>query len=119
MEKDVFNLVFDQLVEVCRKPEVQLSSSMGPLRLSEPYRKIVAMGYKALPFIRKAYDLDSSNDFALSIVQGHGLVGLVEGIVGNDFTHGIPREMTGRIDELEAYTKRWLDQNMRKYVPGK
>ncbi len=119
MEKDVFNLVFDQLVEFCRKPEVQLSSTMGSIRLSEPYRKIVAMGYKALPYIRKAYDMDSSNDFALLTVKEHGLASLVEEIVGNDFTNGIPEEMAGRIDMLEAYTKRWLDQNMHRYVPGK
>ena len=73
------------------------------------------MGYEALPLIRQVYDRDSSDNFELSIVQGHGLISVVREIVGDDFS--IPEEICGRISAMEHYTKRWLDENMSKYVP--
>jgi len=72
------------------------------------------MGYEALPLIRKVYDLDSSDNFALSIIQGHGLFSTVEKIVGNDFS--IPEEIWGKILKMKDYTKEWLDENLGKYI---
>jgi len=72
------------------------------------------MGYRALPLIRQVYDRDSSDNFELSIVQCHGLVSVVREIVGGDFS--IPEEIQGRISAIEDYTKRWLDENMGRYI---
>ncbi len=57
---------------------------------------------------------EAETDLPLRIIKGHGLVFLVKEIVGNDFQ--IPQEIRGKIPEMEDYTKRWLDENMRKYV---
>jgi hypothetical protein len=109
-----FHQAVEEWIEHCRNPNVQISSSAEPVRNCDSYRKIVSMGYEALPFIRKVYDREKSDDLALSIVQGHGLVAIVREIVGDDFS--IPEEIRGRISAMEDYTKRWLDENMSRYV---
>ena len=58
---------------------------------------------------------NAEKDLPLSMIKGHGLVSAVREIVGNDFS--IPEEIRGRISAMEDYTKRWLDENMGKYVP--
>ena len=60
---------------------------------------------------------EAERDFPLSIIKGHGLVSLVKEIVGDDFQ--IPEEIRGKIPTMEYYTKRWLDENMSRYVPAK
>ena len=57
---------------------------------------------------------EAARDFPLGIVKGHGLVFLVRDIIGDDFQ--IPQEIRGNIPKIEAYTKRWLDENMSKYL---
>ena len=97
----------------CERPEVELSSLGTSLTDCDAYRNIVAMGREALPLIRKLYDTDK--DFSLNIIRGHGLVRAVKDIVGEDFQ--IPREMLGKIEDIEKYTASWLDNYMAKF-PG-
>jgi hypothetical protein len=111
-----FHQAVEEWIEHCRNPNVQLSSCAEPVRNCDAYRKIISMGYEALPLIRQVYDRDSKDNFELSIVQGHGLVSIVREIVGDDFS--IPEEIRGRIPAMEDYTKRWLDENMGRYVPS-
>ena len=114
MLEDTFNKTIDEWIEHCKKPEIQLSSSIQLVRDCEPYRKIVSMGREALPLVRQLYDRDSSGNFELSVVQGHGLLGVVREIAGDDFQ--IPEEIRGKVPAMEDYTKRWLDENMSRYV---
>lgn len=116
MSKDIFYQAFEKWIEHCRSPHVRFSSFSEPIRNCDAYRKIVSMGYEALPLIRQVYDRDSSDDLAISIVKGHGLVAVVREILGDDFS--IPKEIRGHISAIEDYTKRWLDENMNKYVPN-
>jgi hypothetical protein len=115
MNEANFHQAVADWIDHCRNPHVQVSSSVEPVRNCDSYRKIVSMGYEALPLIRQVYDRDSSDNFELSIVQGHGLVSVVREIVGDDFS--IPEEIRGRIPAMEDYATRWLDENMGKYVP--
>lgn len=113
--EDKFHQAVEEWIDHCRNPNVQLSSSYEPVKNCDAYRKIVSMGYEVLPLIRQVYDRENSDDLALSIVQGHGLVSVVKEIVGDDFS--IPEKIRGRISAMEDYTKRWLDENMLRYVP--
>jgi hypothetical protein len=114
MSKADFDKALKEWIAHCRQPEVQFSSIAEDVRDVAASRKIISMGYEALPFVRQAYDMDSSDNFALAIVQGHGLVGVVRAIVGDDFS--IPQEIRGNIPKIESYTRAWLDQNMHKYA---
>ena len=80
----------------------------------EQYRKILSMGRAALPLIRLAYDRREPGNLALAIVQGHGLVWLVQEIAGSDFS--VPESIQGMICAVEDYTKRWLDENLGRYA---
>ena len=113
--EDNFHQAIEEWIEHCSNPHIQVSSITEPVRDCDAYRKIVSMGYEALPLIRQVYNKDSTSNFALSIVQGHGLVSLVKTIVGGDFS--IPNGIRGRISAMENYTKNWLDKNMHKYTP--
>lgn len=115
MNNNDFHQAIEEWIEHCRSPHVQLSSSFEPVRNCGAYRKIVSMSYDALPFIRQVYDRECSDDFALSIVQGHGLAAIVREIVGEDYC--VPEEIRGRISAIEDYTKKWLDENIPKYIP--
>jgi hypothetical protein len=114
LEND-FHQALEEWISYCRTTQVQISSSAEPVINCDFYRRIVSMGYEALPLVRQAYDRDSSDNCGLSTVQGHGLVYVVRGIVGDDFS--IPEEIQGRISAMEDHTKRWLDENMSNYVP--
>lgn len=114
--EDNFHQAVGEWIEHCRNPQVQLSSFINPVRNCDSYRKIVSMGYEVLPLIRKVYDRDSSHNFELSIVQKLGLVSVVREIVGDDFL--IPEDIRGQTSAMEEYTKRWLDENMGRYVPN-
>ncbi len=114
MLEDSFNQAVNEWIEYCKKSEVRFSSSIQSVRDCEPYRKIVSMGSKALPLVRQLYDRDSSSNFELSIIKGHGLLGVVKEIVGGGFQ--IPGAISGRIREMEEYTKNWLDKHISKPV---
>ena len=112
--EDNFYQAVQNWKEHCKKPQVSLSSSSQPVRDCDSYRKIISMGYDALPLIRQLYDKDSFNDLELSIIQGHGLCIAVMEIVGDGFL--IPKELRGNISAIEDYTRNWLDENMDKYL---
>lgn len=114
MLESQFDKYVDEWTLHCKKPEVRVSSSVIPLRDCDAYRKIVSMGPNVLPFVRRLYDKDNSNNFELSIIQAHGLIGIVKEIIGDDFQ--IPEDIRGRVSEVESYTKDWLDHNMPQYV---
>ena len=112
-----FHQAMDEWLVYCKNPRVQFSSSAGLTRDCDSYKEIVSMGYDALPLIRPVYDRDSSDNLELSMVQGHGLVYVVREIIGDNFS--IPADIRGQISAMEDYTKRWLDDNMDKYVATK
>lgn len=114
MDEVIFNQALQEWVEHCKKPEVQLSSYSKPVTDCEAYRKIVSMGYEALPLVRKVYDRDSSSERGFSIVKELGLHSVIREIVGDKFS--IPKEIYGKVPAIEEYTKRWLDENMLRYV---
>jgi len=72
----------------------------------DAYREIVSMGKKALLFIRKLYDEESEVYCFLSMA--------VSEIVGNDFK--IPLEISGKRNEIQEFTKKWLDKNMPQHI---
>ena len=109
--EDKLNKAVGEWKEHCSKPEVLASSSSSKVRC-DAYRKIVGMSGKALPLIRKLYDAPDKNDFPLQVLKSY-LVSAVIEIVGNDFS--VPKELSGYVEKLEVYTKKWLDQNMTRY----
>jgi len=112
--KPNFHRLIEEWIEHCKSPVIQLSSLIKPVRNCDAFREIVSMGYEALPLIRKVYDRDSSDNFGLSIVQEHGLVFVVSELMGDNFS--IPEEIRGQISATKDYTKRWLDENIPKYM---
>ena len=114
MDKENFHQAVEEWIKYCQTSEVRFSSSSGSVLNCEAYKQIVSMGYETLPLIRQLYDKDSSDNEGLSIVQGHGLVSIIREIVGDDFS--IPTEIKGKISEMEDYSKRWLDENISKYL---
>ena len=82
----------------------------------DAYKTILSMGKDALPLVRKLYDRDDSNDFPLSIIKSHGLVSIVCELVAQ---FHIPEEIRGQMEKIEEYTKKWLDENMHKYLGDK
>lgn len=89
-------------------------STNQPMLDCDAYRTIISMGKDALPLLRRAYELGSSNDFALVCVKVHGIVHAVRDILGDDFN--IPDEIRGNVRATVDYTKNWLDENMNKYL---
>ncbi|MDP3917216.1 MAG: hypothetical protein Q8Q42_02920 [Nanoarchaeota archaeon] len=112
-----FNQALEEWIEHCRDSHIRFSSFAEPVKNCEPYRKIISMGYKALPLVRQVYDMDISDNFELSIVIELGLASVVRDIVGDDFS--IPEKIRGRISAIEDYTKKWLDENMDNYLSRK
>ncbi len=116
MDEDNFHQLVDEWIEHCRRG-INVSSPEH-IRNCGAYKKIVAMGYEALPLIRQVYDKQQPKNLfgvlALSVVQGQGLVNVVYDIIGNDFF--IPREIRGKTSEMKDYTKKWLDENMGRYL---
>jgi hypothetical protein len=108
--EDNFNHAVEGWMEHCRNPRILVSCSNKPLRNCDPCKRIISMGYEALHLIREVYDRDSSDNFELAMIQGHGLVYVVRKIVGDEFS--IPEEIRGNIPTMEEYTKRWLDENL-------
>ena len=108
---------FDELVEAwkkhCMKPDVLTDSSTKAVTECPEYREIVSKSYLALPLIRGLYDTDDTYDFSLRIVKSHGLARAVKEILKEDFF--IPKDIAGKIYEMEEYTKKWLDENISKY----
>ena len=116
-ESDFYTAV-EEWIEHCKKPDVHYSSSSDSARNCSAYRKIVAMGHEALPHVRQLFNWvfpEQTGSFALEVIKAHGLVGIVRDVVGEDFS--IPKDIRGRVSEIERYTIRWLDRNMHKYVP--
>jgi len=60
---------------------------------------------------------EGERDLPFLIIKNHGLVLAVRELIGDDFS--IPEEVRGKIPAIENYTKRWLDENMSRYVPAK
>lgn len=113
MDEKEFEKAVEEWIGYCKTPKVIYSSNPKTITKCDAYEKIGYMDYDALSLIRKLYDKNNSNNFALSIIQEHGLVQLVKEIIGDDFK--IPKEIQGRIKKMEKYTKNWLDKNMNKY----
>ncbi len=89
------------------------SSSYGAGVNCDAYRQIVSFGHESLPLIRKLYDEDDRNNFALVMVKAR-LVDAVAEIIGEDFQ--TPDRICGNGKAMKEYTKRWLDENMHRYA---
>lgn len=114
MNKKDFDKAVEEWIEYCKTPKVHVSSNPKTITECGACKKILAMNYEALPLIRNLYDTNSSNNFALTGIQGLGLVQLVHDIVGDEFQ--IPKDIRGNISKMESYTKNWLDENINKYL---
>ncbi|MBI5148693.1 hypothetical protein HZA33_03360 [Candidatus Pacearchaeota archaeon] len=112
---------FNQLIEQWKKEidegNVLIYSSPHPLLNCPAYKEIIALGPHVLLFIRRFYD-SPEKDITTETIKGHGLLSAVIEIAGEDFSSSIPCHLRGRIDELEEHTKKWLDNNMKKYFGG-
>lgn len=104
MAKEEFDHAIKEWIEHCGTLQVGQSSSLN-LTNCDACRKIISMGYEALPLIRRLYDEDSSNNFALRIIQGRGLSAIVRKIVKGELS-------------IDDYTRKWLDDNMHHYLPA-
>lgn len=113
MGKTYFEKAVEEWIEYCNNPAALASSNSYAIKECQAYRKILLMDYEALPLIRKLYEKDDSNNFALSYIKGLGLIQLVHQIIGKDFQ--IPENIREKIDKMVDYTKNWLDENMGKY----
>lgn len=109
--EEEFNQAVEEWTEYCRENAVY--SSPRPYLDCDAYKRIIAFGPKSLPLIRSVYDKDSSNNLGLRSVQKH-LINAVVIMAGKNFV--IPEEARGKIQAMQDYTKRWLDENMHKYV---
>ena len=58
--EDKFNQVIEKWMEHCSQPSVLLDSSGTAIKDCDAYKELVAMGKKALPLIRQAYDRDGN-----------------------------------------------------------
>ncbi len=112
--EDTFYQAVNEWKEHCRKPEVLYSSNIEVMLSCKAFKMIVELGTIVLPLVRKLYDEDDSKCRELSIIKKLGLVAVVSEIVTEEFT--VPNEIRGRVNAMEDYTKRWLDENMHKYI---
>ncbi len=112
--EDKFYQAVNEWKEHCRKPEVLYSSYIKVMLSCKAFEMIVKLGPAVLPLVRKLYDEDDSKCRELSTIKKLGLMAVVHEIVKEEFT--IPDEIRGRVNAIEDYTKRWLDENMHKYV---
>ena len=76
----------------------------------EGFKRIIALGKKALPLVRKACD-DPEKKHAF---YGYTLVVTVSAIVGKE-AFGLPPECVEN-DEVRSYAIHWLDNNISQYV---
>jgi|GEM_PF-3305984 len=111
MEREEFNKAIEEWKGHCEK--TINSSNPNDYLNCDAYRKIVSMGREVLPLVRSVYDSNSSSDFGLDCVKNY-LTFVVRKIVGGDFK--VPDGIYLGMRELEDYTKRWLDENMEKYL---
>ncbi len=110
MNEEDFDKLIKEWIEYCK---TSINRNINIITECEAYKKLLCEGCKTLPLIRRLYNKNSSDNFALSIVQG-GLVQLVHEIIGEDFS--VPQEILGNIQAMKKYTKNWLDENMNKYL---
>jgi hypothetical protein len=114
MNEKIFEQAVEEWIEYCKTPEVVYSSNPTKMIGCDAYKKLLSMGYRILPSIKKLYDKNSVDNFTLYSIQGMGLVFLVEDIIGKDFQ--IPDDIKGNTKKMKDYTKNWLDKNMDKYM---
>jgi hypothetical protein len=75
----------------------------------DAYREIVSMGPGVLPLIRKELGKSTYEDD-----PGERFLFAVKEIIGDDFS--IPEEIRGYVSKMFDFTKRWLDENIDRYV---
>lgn len=76
--------------------QVKHSSNPNDYTNCDAYRNIVALGKKALPLIQR---IAGTTELFISMA--------VQEIAGEEFR--IPEQYAGKLTEVEAYTKGWLD----------
>jgi len=116
LETDFYQALRDWAMEV----NLHDFESMNVARVGcEPYKKLLDMGEKALPLIKKVYSATRNDNGVgkegsyaqFSSVVFHGLPVLVGEIVGSRF--GIPKEIQGKMLAIRDYTMNWLEQNVK------
>lgn len=122
-----FNALLEEWKEYCISPDVAYSSDPYKGIDCEAYKKLVALGPRTLPLIRKLYDSDRAFNGIIFACLVHD--------IANSF--GIPVVKKESIEEVKAdsapvmqlggfaclnereihkYTIRWLDENIPKYA---
>lgn len=112
-----FNGALYGWVAYCKQPSVQVSSDPSCVTACPSFQEICHLGSPALPLIRELYDKkeeDEKINCALEIIKSFGLVAVVQRIAGPRFM--IPENLSGKVEEIEQFTKYWLDENMEYYV---
>ena len=82
---------------------VSYSSNPGDYVNCEPFRRIVSLGPKILPYIRK--DLEEPMKIGKA---GFFWLHAIHDLFGDKFS--IPEEIRGKTKELIEYTINWIDQ---------
>jgi|WetSurMetagenome_2_1015567.scaffolds.fasta_scaffold113528_3 hypothetical protein len=111
--EEKFNRTIEEWKEHCEK--VKYSSNGSDYVKCAAYTRILNMGKEVLPLIRKLYD-HPNPDINLNSIKFHGLTRALNTITLHEFR--IPVEISGRVDEIIEYTKKWLDENMHRYLKG-
>lgn len=106
-----FNEEMEKWREHCKK--TMRSSQMIDYVNCQAFKNIVSMGTEVLPLIRRAYDTEHSDTSRPGSLRWN-LSYLVGMITKKEL--GIPDDIRGKIVEVADYTKKWLDENMRKYL---
>jgi hypothetical protein len=114
---------FNEALEVLKQVSIDnMHYSVKPEPIPkeiDAYKKIVLMGNKALPLIKKIYDIDKSdksdfNNTILESVEYEYFPSILKIILGDNFK--VPKDKVGFLDKTSQYAKDWLDKNMDKYV---
>ena len=102
-----FDQLSDQWKSHCEQPKIQYSSFADDRIDCEAYRKIVALGEKALPLILEKFRGDDKEAF----FPIFGWASAISEITGD--MPEIPEEMRGRVREVRDLVVAWLDKKLQ------
>ncbi|MDD3887513.1 MAG: hypothetical protein PHN19_01940 [Patescibacteria group bacterium] len=83
------------------------SSIMSIFYDCEAVRKIIALGYSALPLIQE--ELSVKHTIPYGFLWRHVVYSIVPELE-------IPEEMRGKVNEIEAFTLQWLNNNIHRFA---
>ena len=100
-----------QWKEYCETSHVQFSSRAEDVTECEAYQELVKMRKEVLPFICRAYFVDSAafdikKSKGFSTMVSFGFPRLVQSVLKDEFK--IPQNLQGNINGIRNYTSKWL-----------